>query len=1017
MAANVAVDYTGFDYPVNFAGLHPAAKNRRVECRGMLRAVRDIPQQLTGGRVRGSMCCTGARMTTENNPEQISDSVTDFAEPESLLSWAIAQSSIRISVVVPTYNSVDTLSLCLDALLSQDLDSNKYEIIVVDDGSTDNTEEVVARYLNKSPTISYHKKPNSGPAAARNLGAQRACGAILAFTDADCEPSHDWLTQIAGSFDEGGDDIVAVKGAYRTRQDSVVARFAQIEFENRYRKMRNTECIDFVDTYSGAFRRSVFLAVGGFDTNFPVANNEDVELSYRMASQGHKMVFNPNAIVYHKHPDTVAGYLKQKFGRAYWRMAVYREFPDKIKTDSYTPQSLKLQIVLAFVMVASFVGGLFFKQYRLALYASLGLFALSSVPFLLTVINVSWLNRLREAASRMIREGVLADWMRKTMRFLLTAVTWLFVTIPRKLLRWPFRATVSVFRRVCRSAFFARTVRGLRVAAAALALAAGKVFRLLWKVMLSPLLLLRWTGRSLRQLGRLLSRVAASLGLQRAIRALIRTRPAMVIVSLLMLLARSLTMGMGVLWGLQSQRRRGAKFLQVCSLIASDIVAMICAGSAAYYSRLYILQRLFHSPDCPIDLYLQFAVLALAFTLSVFFIFGLYKQGRAFSEVTEFVALTKAVAGITVLFMVLLYLAKAPHSRLILGLLCFYTWILVGALRSLVRKALAGRSSGAHPGMSPRILIVGTGEVAQLISRKLERATSLGAEVVGFVDRAPETVGQRINGSEVIGTLEDLSDLIESHNVSDVFVSMPLLSQEELIDFVDRNSSKQGVHFHVVSNVFDLISAEVTLAEETGIPITYLRNEHIELLHLLTKRFLDVVVSATVIVLSFPCWLVIMLAIKLESDGHAIFGQERVGKDGKTFKVLKFRTRYSNVPAFEYSPSAPKDSRITNVGRFLRKTSLDEFPQFVNILRGEMSLVGPRPEMPFIVEKYKAWEMQRLKAKPGLTGLWQIMGRKDLPLHESLEYDFYYIKNQSLLLDLVILIKTIPVILSGKGAY
>ena len=189
------------------------------------------------------------------------------------------------------------------------------------------------------------------------------------------------------------------------------------------------------------------------------------------------------------------------------------------------------------------------------------------------------------------------------------------------------------------------------------------------------------------------------------------------------------------------------------------------------------------------------------------------------------------------------------------------------------------------------------------------------------------------------------------------------------------------------------------------------------LVHMFIKRAFDIVVSTVVILLTFPFWILIMIAIRLETDGPAIFKQERVGQNGKVFKIRKFRTMRSDVDKYEYSPSSPDDRRITKVGAFLRKTSLDEFPQFLNVLNGDMSMVGPRPEMPFIVEKYKDWERQRLKVKPGLTGLWQIMGRKDLPLHESLEYDFYYIKNQSLLLDLTILIKTIPIILLGKGAY
>ncbi len=182
------------------------------------------------------------------------------------------------------------------------------------------------------------------------------------------------------------------------------------------------------------------------------------------------------------------------------------------------------------------------------------------------------------------------------------------------------------------------------------------------------------------------------------------------------------------------------------------------------------------------------------------------------------------------------------------------------------------------------------------------------------------------------------------------------------------------------------------------------------------KRLIDISLGFILLLATLPFWPIILILIRLESPGNEIFRQKRVGLYGRIFYMYKFKTM-TGEPKDAPAPTDCDDSRITRVGKFLRKYSLDELPQIINILRGEMSLVGPRPEMPFVVKKYQKWQKARLEVKPGLTGLWQILGRKNLPLKENLEYDFYYLNNQSLFLDLAIILKTIPTVLSGSGAY
>ena len=250
---------------------------------------------------------------------------------------------MKVSVIIPTYNSESTIKGCLDSLFNQTFE-DKYEVIVVDDASADNTVSAVVSY-----PVELLKQEHKGPAAARNLGAENAEGEILLFTDADCIPENGWIEKMCAPFEDG--QIVGVQGRYKTRQEGTVARFVQYEIEERYEIMSEKRYIDFIGSYSAAYRKDVFLEGGGFDESFTIASGEDPDLSYRLASKGHKMVFAPGAVVYHEHPASIEQYLKMKFYRAYWRVALYRKNPEKTIKDTYTPQMLKLQIALFYLLV------------------------------------------------------------------------------------------------------------------------------------------------------------------------------------------------------------------------------------------------------------------------------------------------------------------------------------------------------------------------------------------------------------------------------------------------------------------------------------------------------------------------------------------------------------------------------------------------------------------------------------------------------------------------------------------
>ena len=249
-------------------------------------------------------------------------------------------------MIVPVYNGAAQITRCLDALAVQS--DPAFEIVVVDDGSTDGTRRSVDAWTRSHPDIRLQvvTQPNAGPAAARNAGAALATADLLLFTDADCVPSPAWVEAFTHAF-AGENPPAAAMGSYLSLQSSPAARFSQLEFEERYALMARRPAIDFVATYSAAYRRAIFLAAGGFDSSFRRANNEDTELAYRLSAQGQRMLFVPQARVYHEHDENWRAYMRTKIGRGYWRMAVYRKHPEKSLKDSYTPQLLKLQLPLA----------------------------------------------------------------------------------------------------------------------------------------------------------------------------------------------------------------------------------------------------------------------------------------------------------------------------------------------------------------------------------------------------------------------------------------------------------------------------------------------------------------------------------------------------------------------------------------------------------------------------------------------------------------------------------------------
>ncbi|HET6261228.1 MAG TPA: glycosyltransferase, partial [Chloroflexia bacterium] len=251
-----------------------------------------------------------------------------------------------ISIVVPAYNAEATVRACIQALLRQQL-AEPYEIIVVDDGSTDSTALIALEY---APRVRVISQPHRGAAAARNTGMRAASSRVILFTDADCEPVPAWARHLSKAIRDGA---AGAKGTYRTRQRSITARFVQAEYESKYRRMARRTRIDFIDTYSAAYRRDVLLSVGGFDESISAV--EDQELSFRLAREGHDLSFVPQAVVYHTHEATRAAYLRKKFSIGYWKVRVAALHPERIISDSHTPPSIKVQMALLAAGIPAFL--------------------------------------------------------------------------------------------------------------------------------------------------------------------------------------------------------------------------------------------------------------------------------------------------------------------------------------------------------------------------------------------------------------------------------------------------------------------------------------------------------------------------------------------------------------------------------------------------------------------------------------------------------------------------------------
>jgi exopolysaccharide biosynthesis polyprenyl glycosylphosphotransferase len=449
-------------------------------------------------------------------------------------------------------------------------------------------------------------------------------------------------------------------------------------------------------------------------------------------------------------------------------------------------------------------------------------------------------------------------------------------------------------------------------------------------------------------------------------------------------------------------------------LVLLDALVIAAALIGAYFFRFGVLPMPPGIGAPAFEPYLYPVPVVIVLWLIVLKALGLYgRRGTRFGGDTIFALLGAVLLGSVFLGAVGFVYRGFSYSRLVLAVAATFTFVgfcLVRAAAVSTRNYFLRRGVGAK-----RTLVVGTSVTANELCRRLTNGPASGYYLVGIIPSGEGAVGEPYR---VLGEVEDFFDIVEKEKVEVVFFGGDVPDQV-LLDLVLECDLK-GVDVRVIPSTLELMAAKIHADEALGVPVFALKQFRLTGFNRFIKRFTDVAFAAVLLVILAPILLLVALLIKLTSPGPVLYRQERVGQDGRTFELLKFRSMRHNAEE-ETGPVFAKenDDRVTPFGRFIRRTSLDEFPQLINVLKGDMSVVGPRPERPYFVEKFASdvpRYIERHKVKSGMTGWAQVHGlRGTTSIARRVEYDLYYIENWSLLFDLRILVRTIYQVIKGAG--
>jgi len=441
-----------------------------------------------------------------------------------------------------------------------------------------------------------------------------------------------------------------------------------------------------------------------------------------------------------------------------------------------------------------------------------------------------------------------------------------------------------------------------------------------------------------------------------------------------------------------------------------------------FYHKIYFQVGIGRGAQ-PFEMYLRLTLISNIIMLLAFERQNLYRRAISVMNIEEIKGIFKSVfLTAVVLFTASFYFKDISYSRLIVTYSLLFLLVFLNIERYFFFKLfqkLNTKGIGVR-----RALIYGAGEAGQMLAERFIRSPRLGVLPVGFIDDNVQFWGKKIHSHSdevkfklpVFGGYDQMLEAASTHNIDELFISIPSVPQTRIAEII-RHCEEINLKFYFIPNLFDYKLQSVTIESLDGVPLLTVKESHIVWSYLVIKRIMDILISSAALVLLAPLMILVTFLIKRDSPGSAIFRQERIGLNGKPFQIFKFRSMFIDAPKYAITPEDKQDKRVTRMGSFLRRSSLDELPQLINVFRGEMSIVGPRPEMPFIVEKYSPIIRERLKVKPGITGMWQISADRAKQIHDNIDYDLYYIENFSPLLDIVIIIRTFFMAIKGKGAY
>ena len=467
----------------------------------------------------------------------------------------------------------------------------------------------------------------------------------------------------------------------------------------------------------------------------------------------------------------------------------------------------------------------------------------------------------------------------------------------------------------------------------------------------------------------------------------------------------------------------------ILSLLIVDVIMMVCAFLLAYLVRFEMNVVLFHLWVTPsFQFYLRLMLVLVPTWLAIFAIKGLYTKENLLGGTKEYSSLFSSVTTGMILVIAFGFLVPDFYlARAWLLMAWFFSFVMLFGGRFLLRRIVYFlRTRGYF--LAPAV-IVGANEEGLMIAEQLLQWRTSGFNVLGFVDKKvkPGTIIYR--NLKCIGNMDQLDEVLQEYKVEElILASSAISSRDKMVDIFKQYGFDKGINVRFSSGLYEIVTTGLTVNQFAYVPLVGVNPVRLTGVDLFVKSLMDISLTIPGLILISPVLLIIAILVKVDSPGPILHRRRVVGVNGREFDALKFRTMRTNGDEIlEQYPELKEelsenhklknDPRITRIGHFLRKYSLDEFPQLFNVLKGDMTLVGPRMITKAEMDKYQKWDLNLLTVRPGITGLWQISGRSNISYEERVRLDMYYIRNWTIWLDIQLLLQTIPAVIKGKGAY